>query len=79
MPMKGLSRHSSTSSLADKSSPSLHLDLTLAFAVQRLEDSAIMPTPAPFPQSSQIGKSSSSMNNILLNLFGTFLKIIGLT
>ena len=56
MPIKGLSRHSSTSSLADKSSPSLHLDLTLAFAAQRLEESANIPTPAPFPQSSQIGK-----------------------
>ena len=62
MPVKGLSRHSSTSSLADKTttSPSLHLDLTLAFAAQRLaEDTAAampsMPTPAPFPPSSQIG------------------------
>jgi hypothetical protein len=63
MPVKGLSRHSSTSSLADgsscKASPSLHLDLTLAFAAQRLvEDAAAptMPTPAPFPPSSQIGE-----------------------
>ena len=43
MPARGLSRHSSTSSLADKAtdrpgpaSPQLHLDLTLAFAAQRL-------------------------------------------
>jgi len=63
MPVKGLSRHSSTSSLVDgvscKASPSLHLDLTLAFAAQRLvEDTAAptMPTPAPFPPSSQIGE-----------------------
>ena len=61
MPVKGMSRHSSTSSLADKTgggsgSPSLSLDLTLAFAAQRLEESAAaLPTPAPFPTSSQIG------------------------
>ena len=32
---------------------SLHLDLTLAFAAQKLEET--IPTPAPFPTSSQIG------------------------
>ncbi len=63
MPVNGLSRHSSTSSLADgsrcKASPSLHLDLTLAFVAQRLvEDTAAptMPTSAPFPPSCQIGE-----------------------
>ena len=66
MPAKGMSRHSSTSSLADKTggggggSPSLTLDLTLAFAAQRLEESAAaLPTPAPFPTSSQIGECSA--------------------
>jgi len=73
MPARGLSRHSSTSSLADKSagggavSPQLHLDLTLAFAAQRLEDvsgDASVPTPAPFPQSSQIGTGLSRQNSL---------------
>jgi len=65
MPAKGLSRHSSTSSLADlASSPSLHLDLTLAFAAQRLEETASIPTPAPFPQSSQIGTGLSRQNSL---------------
>jgi len=73
MPARGLSRHSSTSSLADKSagggavSPQLHLDLTLAFAAQRLEDvggEPSLPTPAPFPQSSQIGTGLSRQNSL---------------
>eukprot|EP00092_Neocalanus_flemingeri_P024644 GFUD01026729.1.p1 GENE.GFUD01026729.1~~GFUD01026729.1.p1 ORF type:complete len:664 (+),score=198.89 GFUD01026729.1:702-2693(+) len=72
MPARGLSRHSSTSSLADKSagggavSPQLHLDLTLAFAAQRLEDvgEPTLPTPAPFPQSSQIGTGLSRQNSL---------------
>jgi len=73
MPARGLSRHSSTSSLADKSagggavSPQLHLDLTLAFAAQRLEDVSgepSLPTPAPFPQSSQIGTGLSRQNSL---------------
>ena len=84
MPAKGLSRHSSTSSLVDKPassgvaadkipvSPQLHLDLTLAFAAQKLEESgmggpggeATVPTPAPFPQSSQIGTGLSRQNSL---------------
>ena len=89
MPAKGLSRHSSTSSLVDKPatggkesvtklpvSPQLHLDLTLAFAAQKLEESSAagaggggcleppVPTPAPFPQSSQIGTGLSRQNSL---------------
>ena len=74
MPARGLSRHSSTSSLADKpsgpscSSPQLHLDLTLAFAAQWLqaeeEGGAVVATPAPFPQSSQIGTGLSRQNSL---------------
>ena len=82
MPTKGLSRHSSTSSLVDKSSasvpsqpvtvsPQLHLDLTLAFAAQKLEEAGVVgapepgvPTPAPFPQSSQIGTGLSRQNSL---------------
>ena len=82
MPAKGLSRHSSTSSLVDKSSasvpsqpvtvsPQLHLDLTLAFAAQKLEEAGVVgapepgvPTPAPFPQSSQIGTGLSRQNSL---------------
>ena len=74
MPARGLSRHSSTSSLADKpsgpscSSPQLHLDLTLAFAAQRLQaeedGGAVVATPAPFPQSSQIGTGLSRQNSL---------------
>lgn len=83
MPSKGLSRHSSTSSLVDKPatmsssndkipvSPQLHLDLTLAFAAQKLEESGVggcleppVPTPAPFPQSSQIGTGLSRQNSL---------------
>ena len=82
MPAKGLSRHSSTSSLVDKSSatlpshpvtvsPQLHLDLTLAFAAQKLEEAGMggglesgIPTPAPFPQSSQIGTGLSRQNSL---------------
>ena len=82
MPTKGLSRHSSTSSLVDKSStssvrelpvsPQLHLDLTLAFAAQKLEEAGVggagsepgLPTPAPFPQSSQIGTGLSRQNSL---------------
>ena len=84
MPAKGLSRHSSTSSLVDKSStssvreipvsPQLHLDLTLAFAAQKLEEAGVggggagpdpgLPTPAPFPQSSQIGTGLSRQNSL---------------
>ena len=83
MPTKGLSRHSSTSSLVDKPastvssdkipvSPQLHLDLTLAFAAKKLEESGVgsssleppVPTPAPFPQSSQIGTGLSRQNSL---------------
>jgi len=79
MPARGLSRHSSTSSLADitdkpasspVSSSPLHLDLTLAFAAQRLADQQskevgpAQPTPAPFPQSSQIGTGLSRQNSL---------------
>ena len=78
MPAKGLSRHSSTSSLVDKPSttreipvsPQLHLDLTLAFAAQKLEEAGVgggeagLPTPAPFPQSSQIGTGLSRQNSL---------------
>ena len=78
MPAKGLSRHSSTSSLVDKPasssdkipvSPQLHLDLTLAFAAKKLEESGSsleppVPTPAPFPQSSQIGTGLSRQNSL---------------
>ena len=81
MPAKGLSRHSSTSSLVDKPSvasdkipisPQLHLDLTLAFAAQKLEQSGSggsgleppLPTPAPFPPSSQIGTGLSRQNSL---------------
>ena len=80
MPAKGLSRHSSTSSLVDKPSdkstdkipvtPQLHLDLTLAFAAQKLEEAGAgsleppLPTPAPFPQSSQIGTGLSRQNSL---------------
>ena len=86
MPAKGLSRHSSTSSLVDTNkstatassardlplvSPQLHLDLTLAFAAQKLEEAGVgacaeagLPTPAPFPQSSQIGTGLSRQNSL---------------
>ena len=49
----------------------LHLDLTLAFAAQKLEQGGAGPevepslaTPAPFPPSSQIGTGLSRQNSL---------------
>ena len=48
--------------------PQLHLDLTLAFAAQRLqaeeEGGSVVATPAPFPPSSQIGTGLSRQNSL---------------
>ena len=70
LPPRGISHHSSTSSLADTTSPQMHLDLTLAFAAKRLDDvkdeeeRSLTVTPAPFPHSSNIGTGLSRQNSL---------------